>query len=256
MEGVGSSPTRNVSGDGKMRPEMVQKLLGINKKFYTEFAESFAQTRITPQPGFSQLLSYLPAPCHDVVDVGCGNGRFGTFLSMNLPDFSYTGIDFTEPLLELAGDSLGGNFIARDISQAGFLEGQGQFDLAVCLATLQHIPGRPNRLAVLQEMAAHLSNNGRIFLSNWQFTQSDRQKRKILDWSEVGLKLEDVDPGDYLLSWRRNGRGLRYVHLVDQQETAWLANHADLLVLNEYLSDGKEGNLNLYTILAKQQVDT
>jgi hypothetical protein len=58
------------------------------------------------------------------------------------------------------------------------------------------------------------------------------------------------------LSWRRNGRGLRYVHLVDQQETTWLAKQADLLILDEYLSDGKEGNLNLYTILAKQQVDT
>ena len=239
-----------------MRPEMVQKLLDINRQFYAEFAEAFAETRSAPQPGFSKLLNYLPKPCHEVVDVGCGNGRFGLFLSRNLPDFSYTGVDFTVSFLDMAGASLGGKFITRDINQAGFLEGQGQYDLAVCLATLQHIPGWPNRLAVLQEMAAHLSNNGRIFLSNWQFTKSDRQKRKILDWSEVGLKLEDVDPGDYLLSWRRNGRGLRYVHLVDQQETAWLAKQADLHILDEYLSDGKEGNLNLYTILAKQQVDT
>jgi SAM-dependent methyltransferase len=235
---------------------MVQKLLDINRTFYAEFAEAFAQTRSTPQPGFTKLLNYLPVPCHAVVDVGCGNGRFGTFLSMNLPEFSYTGVDFTVPFLDMASASLGGKFISSDISQAGFLEGQGQYDLAVCLATLQHIPGIPNRLAVLQEMAAHLSNNGRIFLSNWQFVQSDRQKRKILDWSEVGISPDDVDPGDYLLSWHRNGLGRRYVHLLDQQEIAWLAKYAALLIVDQYHSDGKEGDLNLYTILAKQQVDT
>jgi tRNA (uracil-5-)-methyltransferase TRM9 len=239
-----------------MLPEMVQKLLDINKQFYAEFAEAFAETRSAPQPGFSKLLNYLPKPCYEVVDVGCGNGRFGLFLSRNLPDFSYTGIDFTVPFLDMASASLGGKFITRDISQAGFLEGQGQYDLAVCLATLQHIPGRPNRLAVLREMAAHLTKNGRLFLSNWQFVQSDRQKRKILDWSEVGIKPKDVDPGDYLLSWHRNGRGRRYVHLLDQQETAWLAKHAGLMTVGEYHDDGKEGDLNLYTILARQQVDT
>jgi SAM-dependent methyltransferase len=239
-----------------MQPETVQKLLVINKQFYAEFAEAFAETRSTPQPGYSQLLSNIPKPCRKVIDVGCGNGRFGIFLSRHLSDFSYTGIDFTVSFLDMASASLGGKFITRDISQVGFLEGQGQYDLAVCLATLQHIPGRPNRLAVVQEMAAHLTNNGRLFLSNWQFAQNDRQKRKILDWKEVGIRPNDVDPGDYLLSWNRNGRGRRYVHLIDQQETAWLAKHAGLLIVGEYHDDGKEGDLNLYTILAKQQVDT
>ncbi|MFN2117036.1 MAG: class I SAM-dependent methyltransferase [Candidatus Promineifilaceae bacterium] len=239
-----------------MRPEIEERLLGINKLFYSEFAEQFAQTRGTPQPGFSMLLDYLPQPCHTVVDIGCGNGRFGLFLASYSSDFAYTGVDFTEPFLQLAGNSLAGEYIARDISRPGFLEGRGKYDLTVCLATLQHIPGKENRFSVLKEMVDHLADHGRIFLSNWQFVQSDRQRRKILDWQEVGLHADDVDANDYLLSWQRNSRGRRYVHLVDQSELAWLAARASLTIFDEFYSDGKEGNLNLYTILGKPDVDT
>jgi SAM-dependent methyltransferase len=239
-----------------MRPEIEAKLLNLNKKFYAAFAEQFVQTRTSPQPGFANLLNYLPKPCRSVIDVGCGNGRFGAFLTSHLEGFSYTGVDFTESFLQIAGNSLEGEFIARDISRPGFLEGLGKYDLAVCLAALQHIPGESNRLAVLQEMADHLALHGMIFLSNWQFLHSDRQRRKILDWGEIGLRPADLDPNDYLLSWQRSGHGRRYVHLVDEQEISRLAEDASLIIIDEYRSDGREGDLNLYTILAKQGVDT
>ena len=235
-----------------MQPEIAQQLLALNKHFYAEFAVSFAQTRSTPQPGFTRLLNHLPHPCLQVADIGCGNGRFGSFLAANIDGFSYTGIDFTESFLEMADVSLQGQFLKRDISQPGFLEGQGQFDLCVCLATLQHIPGRENRLAVLQEMAKHMSQNGRLFLSNWQFAHSSRQRRKILDWGAAGFHADDVEANDYLLSWQRNGQGMRYVHLVDQAEMSWLTANTSLVVIDEYRSDGREGDLNLYSVLGKR----
>ena len=234
-----------------MRPDIAERLLELNKEFYATFAEAFVDTRGAPQPGFRRLLSYLPEPCQHVVDIGCGNGRFGAFLASNVSQFSYTGVDFTGSFLEMAGASLDGVFLRRDISQTGFLEGQGEFDLGVCLATLQHIPGKANRLAVLQEMAKYLSENGRIFLSNWQFASSSRQRRKILDWQEVDLSAEEVEADDYLLSWQRDGRGRRYVHQVDQAEVSWLAAGASLILVDDYRSDGKEGDLNLYSILAR-----
>ena len=235
-----------------MGPELVEQLLKLNKEFYATFAKAFADTRSAPQPGFSKLLDYVPDRCRNVADIGCGNGRFGTFLKSKLPEINYTGVDFTDSFLEMAGASLDGLFLRRDISRSGFLDGQGKFDLCVCLATLQHIPGKRNRLAVLQEMAKHLSESGRIFLSNWQFATSSRQRRKILDWEEMGLTLEDVEAHDYLLSWQRNGRGMRYVHQLDQAEVSWLADGTSLVLVDEYRSDGKEGDLNLYSILAKR----
>ncbi len=234
-----------------MRPETAQQLININREFYAQFAGSFAQSRGAPQPGFLPLLPHLPDPCRAVADIGCGNGRFGLFLADHVSDFSYTGIDFTDEFLDIADAALEGLFLPRDISRPGFFEGLGSFDLLVCLATLQHIPGKNSRLALVQEMAAHLSPDGRIFLSNWQFTTSVRQQRKILDWREVGLSSTDVEPDDYLLSWQREGRGVRYVHLLDQEEISWLAANASLVIVDEFRSDGREGDLNLYTVLAK-----
>ncbi len=234
-----------------MESQTAQRLLDLNRDFYSGFAGSFAQTRAAPQPGFKRLLDYLPDLCHTVVDVGCGNGRFGLFLQDNDLDISYTGVDFTDEFLQMAGVSVAGTFLTRDINRPGFLRDQAQYDLGVCLATLQHVPGKTNRAAVLQEMADHLAENGRIFLSNWQFAHSARQRRKIVPWEEAGLRPDDVEPGDYLLTWQRDGRGLRYVHLIDGEETAWLAAEASLRVVDEFRSDGREGDLNLYSILAK-----
>jgi hypothetical protein len=87
-------------------------------------------------------------------------------------------------------------------------------------------------------------------MSNWQFLTSSRQKRKILPWSSIGLKERELEAGDYLLSWQRNGFGRRYVAFIDRDETITLAEGAKLNILDQFYSDGREGNLNLYTVLA------
>jgi hypothetical protein len=124
--------------------------------------------------------------------------------------------------------------------------------VVACLAVLQHIPGYTSRLRLLEEMRERLGENGRIFLSTWQFLDSERQVRKLRDWSEIGLTAADVEPNDYLLSWQRDGFGLRYVCAVDVAETAALAKDADLKIVEQFRSDGREGNLNLYTILSRR----
>lgn len=232
-----------------MDSEVAARLLALNRDFYAEHAAPFAATRATPQPGFAHLLAHLPRPCRTVLDVGCGEGRFGRFLQEQMTLERYVGVDFTPALLARAAAEITGDFYRRDISRAGSLDGLGAFDLVVCLATLQHIPGRANRLCLLREMGAHVAENGRIFLSNWQFMDSRRQRRKVRPWSEVGLAPDDVEPNDYLLTWQRGGFGLRYVCQIDAEETAALAEAAGLRVVAHFRSDGKEGNLNLYTVL-------
>ena len=99
-------------------------------------------------------------------------------------------------------------------------------------------------------MGACLSPGAHLALANWQFVDSERQRRKIQPWSAAGIETSEVEAGDYLLSWQRGGRGLRYVALVDGDETQRLAAEAGLRVVARFRSDGREGNLNLYTILA------
>jgi SAM-dependent methyltransferase len=232
-----------------MQEEIVRKLLALNRDFYNEMAEPFAESRVRPQPGFHRLLEELPQPCDYLLDVGCGDGRLGRFLQARRAIKWYTGVDFSAELLVKAEAITMGDFHQRDISRPSSLYGLGQFQAIACLATLQHIPGAANRQLLVAEMARALMPDGRIFISTWQFLGNERQQRKIIDWATVGLTDQDVEPNDYLLTWQRESYGLRYVRLIDENEMSRLAAGAGLRVVGQFRADGREGNLSLYTIL-------
>lgn len=227
---------------------LVRRLVALNEAFYADFAAPFAASRAAAQPGFARLLAHLPAGRPRLLDVGCGDGRFGRFLAEQGVAVEYVGVDFSADLLGAATGP--GRFVRRDLSRAGSLDDLGQFALVVCLATLQHIPGRANRARLLAEMSARLEPGGHIALANWQFTASERQRRKIRPWAEAQIDAAALEAGDYLLSWQRGGYGLRYVALLDEAATQRLADAAGLRVVDQFYSDGREGNLNLYTLLA------
>lgn len=231
----------------------MRRLVEINSIFYETFAEPFAASRATPPPGFIRLLEFIPPnKSLDILDIGCGDGRFGRFLIDHGITGGYTGIDFTQAIMEQP-ETFPGRFVLRDLSMPGCLEGLGRFDLVVCLSTLQHIPGQTTRERFVKDMAATLKPGGRIFLSNWQFLESPRQSRKIRAWSQVEVDPDNLEQGDYLLAWNRGGKGVRYVNMISEKETEALAALAGLRIGTRFWSDGREGDLNLYTILA---VDT
>jgi 2-polyprenyl-3-methyl-5-hydroxy-6-metoxy-1,4-benzoquinol methylase len=162
----------------------------------------------------------------------------------------YAAVDFSVELLNFARRLVpNGEFFQRDMTQPNFLDGLGQYDVVACIAAMHHLPGRTNRVQLLQALKGRMGENGRIFLANWQFADSERQRRKIMDWSEIGLSEDDIEPGDYLLKWQRGQVALRYACMVDETETAKLAAEADLTITAQFRNDGKEGNLSLYTIL-------
>lgn len=232
-----------------MREEVVQRLLNLNQEFYDAQADSFSGSRVTPQPGFARLLPHLPQPCPRFLDVGCGNGRFAEFLQSHNRIGDFVGVDFSEELLADAAKNAKGTFYQRNLLEPGCLDGLGRFSAISCLAVMHHLPGKANRVRLLQEIKGHLGENGRLLISNWQFMDSPRQRRKVQDWAEIGLTADDVEPNDYLLAWRRGGFALRYACHIDAAETAELAAAAGFAIVDQFRSDGKEGNLSLYTVL-------
>lgn len=232
-----------------MREEVVHRLLALNREFYDAQADSFSGSRVSPQPGFARLLPHLPQPCSRFLDVGCGNGRFAEFLQAHNRIGDFVGVDFSEELLADAAKNAKGAFYQRDLLEPGCLDGLGTFPAISCLAVMHHLPGKANRLRLLQEIREHLAEDGRLLISNWQFMDSPRQRRKVQDWREIGLSAADVEPNDYLLAWRRDGFALRYACHIDALETAELATAAGFSILDQFRSDGKEGNLSLYTVL-------
>jgi 2-polyprenyl-3-methyl-5-hydroxy-6-metoxy-1,4-benzoquinol methylase len=233
-----------------MDERVTRTLVELNHSFYDQFAAEFSETRASPQPGFQKLiplLSKFQSP--HVLDVGCGNGRFGHYLMFNGIQAHYVGVDFSENLAKSA-NPFPGMFIVRDLSAAGCLEEFTLFDIIVCLSTLQHIPGYANRLRLMIEMRKHLKADGRLIVANWQFMNSERQRRKILPWELIDLSADLVEANDYLLSWQRGGTGRRYVTYINPDSIQELARKADLSVIESFYSDGREGNLNLYTIMS------
>jgi 2-polyprenyl-3-methyl-5-hydroxy-6-metoxy-1,4-benzoquinol methylase len=231
-----------------------RQLVALNRTFYRQFAQSFADTRREPQPGFDRLQEYLPEPCKNLLDVGCGEGRLGRFLLSRGRVEAYEGLDASAELIEIARRQIEGRFWHRDLNRPDALDGLGIYDSIACLAVLQHIPGREKRVRLLSQMGAHLAARGRLLISTWQFLTNERQRKKIADWSVVDLSSEAVEANDYLMTWRKGGEGLRYVCYVDEGEITSLANAAGLQVLDIYRSDGREGNLNLYSVLAAGEV--
>jgi SAM-dependent methyltransferase len=163
----------------------------------------------------------------------------------------YVGVDFSPALLRFAREQLTGDFFERDLAENGALANLGQFDLVVSLAVLQHIPGRLQRVCLLREMGEHVARGGRIFVSTWQFLESARQQRKVVDWSAADIDPAAVEENDFLLTWRSGAFALRYVAYIDQFEMAGLAQEAGLAIRQQFRSDGKEGNLNLYAVLER-----
>ena len=240
-----------------MQEEIADRLIGINREFYQSFAAVFSETRGRLQPGVRQILEGLSLK-ETILDLGCGNGELAADLDRRHFTGTYVGVDFSEELLGFAREKVGTqhfHFIEADLTKTGV--GPGFLDLhqdlkanavnrVFAFAVLHHIPTTTRRVGLLKQVHQLLSLNGRLEVSNWNFMSSDRIASRVVSWGEIGLRPEDVDHGDYLIDWRREGYGLRYVHLYSEMELTELASRGGFSVRRTFYSDGEGGKLGLY----------
>jgi len=249
-----------------MAPTMDEKtqrqLLQLNRDFYATVASSFDATRGGLPVGWRQLRSWVPQPADrplSVLDVGCGNGRFAWLLNEWGLAAAYVGVDADEQLLTLARshaaelEGVQCTFQQADFTTADWPANVGlqqrHFDVVVCFAALHHVPGHRLRAQAVQTMASLLAPGGALILSHWQFLTSERFVRKQIAWQTIGLSAADVERGDALLPWQQGKYAVRYVHQTDAAEAKQLAAAAQMHIHEQFYADGKEGNLNLYTLL-------
>jgi tRNA (uracil-5-)-methyltransferase TRM9 len=243
---------------------IVERLLSLNREFYTTFARPFAGSRPVSDPALTCILPHI-GRCARVLDVGCGNGRLALLLDQERPDVTYLGVDVVPGLIEIARakiaqfKAISAEFHVADITRPGWdraladeadrrRSGAG-FDCVVALAVLHHLPSFDLRARVMRDLFGLLDANGCLILSTWQFLGSARMRRKIVDWEKAGVSEEVLEPGDYLLDWKRGGRGLRYCHLVDRAEVDCLAAESGFRVRETFRAGGREGNLSLFAVL-------
>ncbi|MBN2390721.1 MAG: class I SAM-dependent methyltransferase [Anaerolineae bacterium] len=231
----------------------------LNRTFYDELAEVFAASRGAREPGLERILAKMQ-PCARVLDLGCGQGRVAAMLPAGC---EYVGMDFSTEMLAVAERSVDIESVERSSIMPRFIVGDlldpewsaslpyGYYDWGILRAVLHHIPGIENRQTVVARAAGYLAPHGRLLLANWQFLEIERLRRRLLPWDIVGLHSKDVEAGDYLLDWQREGYGIRYVHLIDEDETVSLAAFAGLTMESLFRADGHNNNLTLYAVLRK-----
>ena len=248
-----------------MKKAVRQRLLQLYRDFYDTVAGPFDRTRQGWTPGKYRLLDYMPdvgeRTALKIADIGCGNGRFALMLDSLGQDVWYTGIDGNQHLLSLACEQteelshVTTRYYKADLANAQWMEYAEtsiQYDMIVCLATIQHMPGYDLRRRLMADLASLLTQDGLLAVSAWQFLESERFRQRLVDWHEIGLDASDVESGDALLPWKQGAYALRYVHQIDEIEMSRLVSDNDLVVKDTYRADGKEGNLNLYALLARQ----
>jgi SAM-dependent methyltransferase len=230
------------------------RLIEINREFYTRFGVSFSATRHRIQPGVGRVLELLKGD-ESILDLGCGNGELARVLARREHRGPYLGVDFSPPLLrdaEVQPNGFSARFVQADLTRLSTFS--NQLSLAdgwlviTAFAVLHHIPSMELRLDVLRIVRQLLGTEGIFIHSNWQFLNSERLKERIQPWESAEISASEVDTGDYLLDWRSEGKGLRYIHHFDESELNELANASDFRIMDTFYADGQEGNLGLYQV--------
>jgi tRNA (uracil-5-)-methyltransferase TRM9 len=231
-----------------MNDATIKRLNQINREFYRTTADPFDQSRRDPWPGWEKLVPYLKTPL-SVLDVGCGNGRFGVFLAQRLgPNLRYTGLDNNADLLERARESLSGlnaGLEIRDVIEQP--PDSGAFDLVVAFGLLHHVPGSQQRRDFVRKLAQRTAPGGILAFTSWRFYDYSRFRERIVPWPPDLT----VEPNDYLLDWRRGAHALRYCHYIDETEQGDLIAAAGLIHVQTYRADGNTGAMNCYSVLRR-----
>ena len=233
-----------------MGGDRIKHLNEINRVFYETVALDFSATRQCAWVGWQQIIPHLPhrSPLR-VLDIGCGNGRFGVFLQENTSQaIDYIALDNNAQLLAEARANLAmcpnvtARFLLYDIFD---LPSLGTYDVIVLFGVLHHVPDTDQRRRIVSVLAQWVALNGILCFTAWRFLSHERLRRRIVPWNLACTREE----GDYLLAWHRGNRAVRYCHDITETEHQDIVTASALLELERYQADGYGQEMNRYSIL-------
>ncbi len=243
-----------------MTPEITKKLNQINQDFYKITEKDFDNSRNHHWPGWDELLKFLPKSNFNILDIGCGNGRFGLFVKEKFKNTQYVGIDSNDFLLKKASESIiDGKFYNRDIVADKWDFSNNQFDVITIFGVMHHIPGYDNRASLLTKARQKMKTGGILVITVWEFIKTKRLKtKKVIDpetitgkkiFEDLEITKEQLDENDYILDWQKGDVAYRYGHIYTKDEIIELSDKTGFSLIAQYSNDGKELNVNTYYIL-------
>lgn len=246
-----------------MEKKVVDTLIALTTSFYEITGQNFSDSRQFVWPGWHTLLAKYQEKIYGaVLDIACGNGRFGEFLLESTATINkYIGIDNNQQLLEEARKKTAHHQKAH-FFQLNVLETiqtqalaevteQTQFQLITVFGFLHHIPSKDLRDKCLSTFASLLSPTGYLVFTTWQFLEFERLRKKCVDPNTIGILPEKLETGDYIMDWRKGTHALRYCHAFEEGEIEQLLHQAKLELVTTFRADGKEGTVNCYFVCKK-----
>jgi SAM-dependent methyltransferase len=239
-----------------MRQTTINKLLELNRQMYLETADSFDATRQKAWFGWQKVAELMPRTLKPraVLDVGCGNGRFGVFLLKQLGgNWHYTGIDSSEALVNKARTALDGQVATRWIVAEVLANdpvevfGDSVFDLIAVFGLMHHLPTFNLRTRLLGQLVKQLKPGGLLAVSFWQPLNHQRFMNKIVPWETAGITPREAEPGDVLITFGGT-KQLRYCHHFDNGEVDKMKALIPAATAADYFADGITADLNRYVV--------
>jgi SAM-dependent methyltransferase len=219
-------------------------ILEKNIKDYDAIAEKYAQVREKNWQEMGFLFDDYIRQNDNVLDLGCGNGRFYEDIKSRGAD--YWGVDPSEKLIEIAKH----NYPEADflVAQAFDLPFESDFfDIVYSIAVLHHIPGTDLRQQFLLEARRALKRDGYLMLTVWDLTEKIR-KRKFDFFNWIWERY--LEKNDYLLPWY--GTKDTYFHRFDLTELINLFESVGLKIIKKgEILVGEKPYKNLYIIAQK-----
>jgi ubiquinone/menaquinone biosynthesis C-methylase UbiE len=233
------------SSNFSMDKEYAEYLLVKTREDYNLIAEDFSRTRDEIWDEMFFLFENYLKPGDEVLDLGCGNGRwFKLFKTYNI---DYIGVDSSVKLIDMA---------QKNNPEAKFQVEEGLnlsfpdnfFDKIYSIAVLHHIPSKEFRLEFLKEAKRILKPGGIIVITVWKLKD---QTYLFIKYTILKLlRKSKLDFRDVLEPW---GKKLeRYYHCFSETELINLIKEAGFKIKEGGIIKNEAGNRqNLYIVAQK-----
>jgi len=226
-----------------VEPAVRHRLQQWTSDFYRHHAASFDESRSGSWDSWDTVLGQLGL-FESLLDVGCGNGRFASFLDAHRVSVSYLGIDGEPAFIHAANTRHPQHsFFLQDLYEPFTVD---PFDVVVCFGVMHHIPGASERLAFLHRLAATVNSGGSLALSFWQPRLLKNFDAKVSPVHDT----KDLEENDFLLGWKGGFEHVRYCHHFDDAEVEDLCIASGLHVKHHFQGSGNDIT-NRYVILSK-----